>query len=129
MCVNLFSFLIYFHFHFYSFEGYVVSMRALNGEWQDMGDTLNSSNDILNNGNGVLTIAEECSSTAVQATECSLRSYDALQVICSSTPSLDPCKYTAFTCQLSIFYNFDGLEANLFSSLLLFFHFSSFFLS
>lgn len=72
-----------------------MSMRALNGEWQDMGDTSNSNYDTLNNGNGVLTIAEECSSTAVDATECSSRSYDSLEVICSSTPSLDPCKYAA----------------------------------
>jgi hypothetical protein len=74
-----------------------VSMRALNGEWQDIGDTLNSNNDTVNIGNGVRTIAEECSSTVVEATECSLRSYNALEVICSSTPSLDPCKYTACT--------------------------------
>jgi hypothetical protein len=86
-----------------------VSMRALNGEWQDMGDTFSSNNDTSNNGNGVLTIAEECSSTVVETTECSLRSYDALEVICSSTPSLDPCKYTACTYQLFTFNNFDGL--------------------
>lgn len=101
-------------------------MRALNGEWQDMGDILNSNNDTLNNGNRVLTIAEECSSATVEATEYSLRSYDALEVICSSTPSLDPCKYTACTCQLFTFNYFDGVCKPIF--FLLSFNSSSFLL-
>lgn len=98
MCV---VFILVYYSH--SLEGYVLSMRVLNGEWQDMGDTSNSNNDTLNDGNGVLIIAEGCSSTAVDATECSLRSYDALEVICSSTPSLDPCKYAARTFVSSLF--------------------------
>ena len=71
-------------------------MHALNGEWQDLDVSSNLNDDVLNNGEGI--DAEESSSTAFETTEHSLRSYgrgcfDALEGICSSTPSLDPCKY------------------------------------
>ena len=73
-----------------------MGMHALNGEWQDLDVSVNLNDDVLNNGEGSVT--EESSSTAAETTERSLGfngrgCYDALEGICSSTPSLDPCKY------------------------------------
>lgn len=73
-----------------------MGMHALNGEWQDLDVSSNLNDNVLNNGEGI--VAEESSSIAAGTTERSLRSdgrgcYDALEGICSSTPSLDPCKY------------------------------------
>lgn len=70
-------------------------MHALNGEWQDLDVSSNLNDDVLNNGEGIVT--EESSSTSAETTEHSSRfygrgCYDALDGICSSTPSLDPCK-------------------------------------
>ena len=66
---NCFKFEFYNHCNFFFCLGYVVTMRSLNGDWQENVPSEGSEKNVLS------------------------APFEALNFICLSTPSLDACKF------------------------------------